>query len=336
MKAYEMRQFIGPDGLVLNHERVEPDAGPGQVVVKIRAASLNYRDFSVSRGEYPGLLKPSVIPLSDGAGEIVGVGPGVTRTSVGDRVTSTFYPDWVAGAISDEVTELALGGALDGVLAEYVALPERAVIPIPDSLTFEEAATLPSAAVTAWQALIVTAGVKAGDTVLVLGTGGVSLFALQFAKLHGATVILTSSSSAKLLRGSQLKADHLLNYRETPQWDTRVLDLTGGRGVDVVIEVGGAGTLERSMRSVRKGGTIVLIGRLAGPGKIDPLPVMRRAIRLIGINVGSHEAFVAMNRAIGAANLHPVIDRSFPFAEAKAAYQYMRSGEQFGKILVTL
>ncbi|MEO7774992.1 MAG: NAD(P)-dependent alcohol dehydrogenase [Steroidobacteraceae bacterium] len=336
MKAYEVRKFIGADGLVLNHERSEPEAGPAQVIVKIHAASLNYRDLSVSTGQYPGRLKPSVIPLSDGAGEIVSRGAGVTRMKVGDRVTSVFYPDWIAGAISDEVTEFALGGALDGVLAEYIALPERAVIPIPDSLTFNEAATLPSAALTAWQALIVTAGLKAGDTVLVLGTGGVSLFAIQFAKLHCATVILTSSSSAKLQRGAQLKADHLINYRENPQWDTQVLDLTGGRGVDIVIEVGGAGTLERSLRSVRKGGTVVLVGRLAGLGQVDPLPIMRRAIRLIGINVGSHETFAAMNRAIAAADLHPVIDRSFPFAEAKAAYLYMQSGMQFGKVLVTL
>lgn len=336
MRAFELRNFIGPDGLFMNQERREPEAGPGEVIVRIRATSLNYRDLTVSRGQYPGLLKPSVIPLSDGAGEIIAVGPGVIRARVGDRVMSAFYPDWVAGAITEEVTEFALGGAMDGVLAEYIALPESAAIPIPGSLTFEEAATLPSAALTAWQALVVTAGIKAGDTVLVLGTGGVSLFTLQFAKLHGATVILTSSHAARLERGALLGADHLINYSEVPQWDKRVLDLTGGRGVDIVVEVGGAGTLERSMRSVRKGGTIVLVGRLAGLGQIDPLPLMRRALRLIGINVGSHETFAAMNRAILAANLHPVIDRSFPFAEARAAYLHLQNGHPFGKILVTL
>lgn len=336
MKAFELSEFVGPDGLVLNRERTEPQVGPGEVMIRVRAASLNYRDISVSTGQYPGVLKPSLIPLSDGAGEIIDIGPAVRNALLGDRVMSAFYPHWAAGAISDEATDLALGGSLDGVLAEYIVLPERAAIPIPAHLSFEEAATLPSAAVTAWQAVVETARVRAGDVVLVLGTGGVSLFALQFAKLHGATVILTSSSSAKLQRAAAIKADHLVNYCENPEWDMQVLQLTGGRGVDAVIEVGGAGTLERSLRSVRKGGTIVLIGRLAGLGQIDPLPLMRRAVRLIGINVGSQEMFVAMNRAIAASNLRPVIDRTFSFCEAKAAYRYFRSGSNFGKVLITL
>lgn len=301
----------------------------------MRATSLNYRDLLVSQGKYPGLIRPSVIPLSDGAGEVVEIGPGVTKANIGARVMGTFYPDWTSGPISDEVTTFALGGSLDGVLSDYVLLPERAVVPVPPRLSFEEAATLPSAALTAWTALVHTAQIKAGDTVLVLGTGGVSLFALQFAKLHGATVILTSSRAEKLERALIMRADHVVNHRELSEWDTEVLKLTGGRGVDVVVEVGGAGTLERSLRSVRKGGTVVMIGRLAGFGTIDPLPVMRRAVRLIGINVGSRQTFLEMSRAITACDLHPVIGHTYPLEEAIPAYQDLASGMRFGKIVIT-
>ena len=334
MKAYELKDVIGPEGLVLNNEREEPQPAAGEVLVRIRAASLNYRDISVTLGRYPGAIKPSVIPLSDGAGEIVGIGDGVRQVTLGDRVMTAFYPYWAAGSISEEVTDLALGGSLDGVLTELISLPAGAAIPIPPHLSFAEAATLPSAGVTAWQAIAEIAKVRAGEVVLVLGTGGVSLFALQLAKLHGATVIVTSGSSEKLERAAAMNADHVLNYRTTPEWDREVLALTQGRGVDVVIEVGGAGTLERSLRSVRKGGTIALIGRLAGTGLIDPLPVMRRAVRLIGINVGNHEMCAAMNRAIAAANLRPVIDRIFDFSEALAAYRLFQSGASFGKVVI--
>lgn len=336
MKAYELAQLIGPEGLVLNQDRREPNPGPGQVLVRVKAASLNYRDLLVSQGKYPGLIKPSVIPLSDGAGEVADIGPGVKTVGIGARVMGTFYPDWLSGPISEEVTTFALGGSLDGVLAEYIVLPENAVVPVPPALSFEEASTLPSAALTAWTALVDTACIKSGDTVLVLGTGGVSLFGLQFAKLHGATVILTSSSSDKLQQAAGMHADHVLNYRELPDWDIEVLRLTGGRGVDVVVEVGGAGTLQRSLRGVRKGGTVVMIGRLAGGGTIDPLPIMRRAVRLIGINVGSRQAFLEMNRAITACDLHPVIARIYPLEETIAAYRHLASGTQFGKIVITL
>lgn len=336
MKAYELKEAIGPDGLVLNCERAEPRPAAGEVLIRIRAASLNYRDISVTFGRYPGTIKPSVIPLSDGAGEIVDVGAGVRDVMPGERVMTAFYPYWTAGPISEEVTDPALGGSLDGVLTELVSLPATAAIPIPAHLSFEEAATLPSAGVTAWQAIVEVAKVRAGDVVLVLGTGGVSLFALQFAKLHGATVILTSGSPRKLQRAAEMNADHVLNYCTTPDWDVEIMKLTQGRGVDVVVEVGGAGTLERSLRSVRKGGTIVFIGRLAGTGLIDPLPVMRRAIRLIGINVGSHEMFKAMNRAFTAAYLRPVIDRTFDFSEARAAYDYFQTGTSFGKVVITV
>ena len=335
LNAYEVVRHIGPKGLVLNPRRGEPKPGPAEVVVKMRACSLNYRDLLVSQGKYPGPIKPSVIPLSDGAGEVIATGPGVRTIGIGARVATCFYPEWICGPITEEATACALGGSMDGVLADQIALPERAVVLMPPTLSFEEAATLPSAALTAWSALVDIAHIKAGDTVLVLGTGGVSVFTLQFAKLHGAMVILTSSSSAKLERASAMQADHVLNYREWPEWDREVLKLTEGRGVDVVIEVGGAGTLERSLRSVRKGGTVVMIGRLAGGGAIDPLPVMRRAVRLIGINVGSHQAFQEMNRAITASGLHPVIDRVYPFEEAIPAYLHLASGTHFGKLVIT-
>ncbi|MFO7305427.1 MAG: NAD(P)-dependent alcohol dehydrogenase [Gammaproteobacteria bacterium] len=336
MKAYELRELIGPEGLTLNSQRPEPQPSAGEVLIRVRAASLNYRDISVSFGRYPGTIKTSVIPLSDGAGEIVRVGPGVPETRLGERVVTAFYPYWIAGAISETVTDPALGGSLDGVLAELITLPASAAIPIPEHLSFEEAATLPSAALTAWQAIVEVGKVRAGDVVLTLGTGGVSLFALQLAKLHNATVIVTSGSQAKLERVRALGADHVLNYRTTPEWDTEVLQLTQGRGVDVIVEVGGPGTLERSLRCVRKGGTIVFIGRLAGTCLIDPLPIMRRAVRVIGINVGSHEMFAAMNRALAASRLRPVIDRSFDFSEARAAYDYFQSGVAFGKVVITV
>lgn len=336
MKAYELRHAIGPDGLLLNAARQEPKPLDDDVIVRVRAASLNYRDLSVSNGTYPGLIKPSVIPLSDGAGEVVDGGRGVTSSSIGSRVMGTFYPDWTSGPISEDATTFALGGSLDGVLAEYIALPQRAVVPIPPKLSFEAAATLPSAALTAWTALVKTAKVKAGDTVLLLGTGGVSLFALQFAKLHGATVILGSSSCAKMERAAEMNADHVFNYLQCPEWDVEVQKLTGNRGADVVVEVGGAGTLERSLRSVRKGGTVVMTGRLAGLGTIDPLPIMRRAVRLIGINVGSRDTFLEMNRAIAASGFQPVIDRIYPFEQAAAAYRHLASGAHFGKLVVSL
>lgn len=336
MQAFEVGSFSGPEGLTLNRERAEPVAAGNRIVVRMHAASLNYRDLSVSYGTYPGHLLPAVIPLSDGAGEVVAVGPDVQRLQLGDRVTSVFYPDWNDGPVSDERTLRVPGGSMDGVLAQYVAFAETAVVKIPELLSYAEAATLPSAALTAWNALFEIGQLRAGETVLVLGTGGVSLFAIQFAKLHAATVIVTSSSNDKLQRARALGADHTLNYADTPDWDAQVLELTNGRGADLVIEVGGAGTLERSLRAVRKGGTIALIGRLAGTGSFDPLPLMRRAVRLIGVNVGSRDMFVAMNRAIVAAKLRPVIERSYPFEQAKDAYLHHKGAKQFGKIVISV
>lgn len=336
MKAYEIKEAIGIDGLVLNEQRPEPEAGPGEIKIRVRAAALNYRDLLVAKGAYRGGTKPSVIPLSDGAGEVIATGSGVSRFKVGDRVAGAFFPRWTAGAITAEATAVALGGGSDGMLAEYVVLPESGAIHAPAHLTDAQAATLPCAALTAWNAVVAMGEIKAGETVLLLGTGGVSLFALQFAKMHGARVILTSSSDAKLERAKSLGADQVINYRTTPDWDKAVGALTDGRGADLVVEVGGPGTLERSIRSVRVGGRIAMIGVVTGTGQVDPRPLISRAIRLQGIYVGSLEMFRAMNAAIGANALVPVIDRTFPFDQAREAYTHLATGSHFGKIVVML
>ena len=334
MKTYELKELKGVDGIVLNPGRPTPTPAPGEVLIKVRATSLNYRDLVVASGHYPSSIKPAVIPLSDGAGEVAAAGAGVSEFKVGDRVAGTFFQGWLSGAICAETTGQALGGAVDGMLAEYVVLPQNGAIGVPSHLSFEEAATLPCAGLTAWNAVVETGRIRAGETVLLLGTGGVSLFALQFAKMHGARTILTSSNNEKIARAKALGAEMLINYREKPDWDQEVLRLTSGRGADLVVEVGGAGTLERSIRSVRVGGTIALVGLVAGLGQIDPLPIIGRAIRLQGIYVGSREMFAAMNRAITQAQLRPVVDRVFDFDAAKPAYAYLASGAHFGKVIV--
>lgn len=336
MKAYEIKQAIGIEGIVLNPDRPKPEPGHGEIAVRVRATSLNYRDLLVAKGSYRGGLKPSAIPLSDGAGEIVEIGAGVSRFKVGDRVAGAFFQGWQAGAVTAEATARALGGGIDGMLADYVVLPETGAIRVPDHLNFEQAATLPCAGLTAWNAIVEMGRVKAGETVLLLGTGGVSLFALQFAKLHGARVILTSGSDDKLARAKALGADDLINYRDTPDWDKAVGTLTGGRGADLVVEVGGPGTLERSIRSARVGGTVAMIGVVTGAGQIDPRPLISRAIRLQGIYVGSLEMFAAMNAAVVQTALAPIIDRVFPFEAARDAYAHLASGAHFGKVVVTV
>jgi NADPH:quinone reductase-like Zn-dependent oxidoreductase len=333
VQAYEVRDTTGLDGLVLNPGRAEPEPGPGQILVRVRAAALNARDHGVTRGIY-GYTRFPVIPLSDGAGEVAAIGPGVTNFKAGDRVASTFFQTWTGGRMPPDASRNSLGGQLDGMLAELVALPQGGAIRIPDHLSFEEAATLPCAAVTAWNALIETGGLKAGESVVMLGTGGVSCFAVQFAKLHRAHVLLTSSSDEKLEKGRALGADVTINYRTTPDWEQEVLKVTGGMGIDHVVEVGGANTLEKSMAVVRPGGCISIIGTLAGAGQINPRMINRKAITLRGIHVGSRDMFAAMNRAIAEARLRPVIDRVFDFADAKAAFAHQASGGHFGKIVI--
>jgi NADPH:quinone reductase-like Zn-dependent oxidoreductase len=335
MKVYEIKDAFSLGNLCLA-ERPEPRPCHGQVLVKVRAVSLNYRDLLVVKGVYNPKLPLPLIPFSDGAGEIVAVGEGVTRVRVGDRVAGIFMQQWLAGEIDDSGARSALGGDLDGMLAELVVLSEEGVVPIPEHLTFEEGATLPCAAVTAWHA-VVESGVRPGDTVLILGTGGVSLFALQFARLAGARVIATSASDEKIERVKQLGASDGINYRAMPEWDRPVRELTGKTGVDLIVEVGGAGTLPRSLKAVRVGGQISLIGVLSGgAGEVNPLPVVMKKVRLQGIFVGSRAMFEAMNRAIALHRLRPVIDRVFPFAEAREALHYLESGAHFGKVCIRL
>jgi NADPH:quinone reductase-like Zn-dependent oxidoreductase len=333
MRAYQLPKRTGIDDLIVV-DLPTPKPGPREVVVKVGACSLNFRDLAIALGRYRGPVRDNVIPLSDGAGEVVELGAGVRRVKLGDRVAGAFFPRWVDGAVNAEHIRDALGGNLDGMLAEYVVLPEDALVKLPDHLSVEEGATLPCAAVTVWNALVEQGRIAAGETVLVQGTGGVSIFALQFARLMGAEVIATSSSEEKLARAKALGAAHGINYKTTPEWDKAVLDLTDGNGVDHVVEVGGAGTLGRSLNAVRIGGRVSVIGVLTGPGQINPTPILSRRPVVQGIAVGSVKMFEAMNRAIAVAQLKPVIDRVFEFGEAKEALRYLESGKHFGKVVV--
>jgi NADPH:quinone reductase-like Zn-dependent oxidoreductase len=330
MKAIELSAGFGIENLHVV-ERAAPPAGAG-VALRMKAWSLNYRDLLVVKGLYNPKLKLPFVPLSDGVGEVIGVGEGVTRVKVGDRVAGCFMQRWIAGELTDAGAKSGLGGGPPGIAAEQVVLPEDGVVKVPDHLTHEEAATLPCAALTAWNALVVQGGIKAGDTVLVQGTGGVSIFALQFARLMGARVIATSSSNAKLERVKKLGASDGINYKETPAWEDKVRELTGGQGVDHVIEVGGAGTFNQSLKAVRLGGTISLIGVLAGKGDVNLMPILMKGVRVQGIFVGSRDMFEAMNKAIAVAQMRPVVDRVFDFKDIRAALQHMEVGAHFGKI----
>lgn len=333
MRAWQINSNDGIDALECV-EREPREPGPGEVRVRVRASSVNFRDLATVRDPAARGLRLPLVPNSDAAGEVVAVGAGVDDIRTGDRVASCFFQDWEDGACSTRAMASALGGARDGVLAEEVVLNARGVVPVPEPLSFEEAATLPCAALTAWNALVETARIKAGDTVLLLGTGGVSIFALQFAGLLGARAIVTSSSDDKLERARALGAWRTINYESEPDWDKRVVELTGGTGADAVVEVGGAGTLERSIAATRVAGTIALIGVLTG-GQINPVMVMRKSIRLQGIYVGSRRMFRDMNRAIDHHDLKPVIHQTFSFEEARDAYHAMASAGHFGKLVVS-
>ena len=319
-------------------ERPSPRPGPGQVLVRMRAASLNYRDLLVATGRYArGPLKRPLVPLSDGAGEVIAVGPGVRALAAGDRVASSFFQRWVEGPYDPEMGKSALGGAIDGVLAEEVVLEEGGAVKLPEAFSFEEAATLPCAGVTAWVGLVVNGGLRAGETVLAMGTGGVSIFALQIARMLGAHVILTSSRDEKLARGRSLGADETVNYRTTPAWDARARELTGGKGVDHLLEVVGAATLPISLRALRDGGHLSIVGLLCG-GRADPEVAARndRGIRVDSIYVGSARHLATLAGALARARVRPVVDGVFPFEEARAAYRSMEQGEHFGKIVIQI
>lgn len=335
MKAMRLRHPAGIDQL--KHEDL-PDPGepgPGQVRVRVRASSLNYHDYIVVVGGIP--TPDGRIPMSDGAGEVTAVGEGVTAFAVGDAVVSTFFPNWPDGEPIPGGFAGVPGDGADGFAVEEVVAPVSAFTRAPKGYTPAEAATLTCAGLTAWRALVTEGRLKAGDTVLIQGTGGVSIFALQFAKAHGATVIATSSSDEKLERLRGLGADHLINYKATPAWGKAALQLTGGRGVDHVVEIGGAGTLPESIVAARIGGHISLIGVLAGyAGPVPTVQLMAKQIRLIGITVGTHREQEAMIRAVEANGIRPVIDRHFPLAELGAAFRHQEAGAHFGKIVVDI
>jgi NADPH:quinone reductase-like Zn-dependent oxidoreductase len=333
MKTYEIREF-GIDKLT-QVELDRPAPGRGEVLVKLYAASLNFRDVMVASGTYNPRMKLPAIPLSDAAGEIVEIGANVTKWTVGDRVCSCVIPGWTTGGPTAESARTAIGaGGLTGVAREYAIFNEDAIVAAPETLSFDEAATLPCAALTAWHALAVSGNVQPGETVLTLGTGGVSVFAVQFAKAMGARVIATSSSDKKLDRIRELGADETINYKTTSDWDKTVLELTDGRGVDHVVEVGGSGTLSRSIKSVRTGGHIALIGALDMTGEFNPIPIFMKGIRVQGIFVGSREMFEDMNAFVSKHDIRPVIDRTFGFDELPDALHYMENGSHFGKIVI--
>lgn len=334
MKAWEIVSDGGTDALACN-ERPTPSPGPGEVLVRMRASSINFRDLSTVLDPVARNLPYPRIPNSDGAGEVVAVGAGVSCWKQGDRVAGCFFQDWPAGGISAGAMATALGGALDGVLTEEAVLRQGGLVAIPDHLSFEEAACLPCAGLTAWNCLIAGGGLGAGETVLLLGTGGVSIFALQFAAAAGARVIITSSSDEKLERARSMGAHETINYRKTPDWAGRVMELTGGRGADHALEVGGPGTMEQSIEAVRVGGHIAYIGVLTG-GAINPVGIMRKSIRLQGVYVGSRAMFEDMNRALALHDLRPVIDRTFPFSEAREALHHMQAAGHFGKIVIRI
>jgi NADPH:quinone reductase-like Zn-dependent oxidoreductase len=333
MKAYELQKF-GLDGLIIV-DRAIPEPQANQVRIKMHAWSLNYRDWMTVTGRYNPRLHIPQIPLSDGAGRIDAVGSNVTTVNVGDRVANTFFERWTSGEPTDENAKTALGAGRDGVLAEYVVLHEDGVIPIPDHLSYAEAATLPCAALTAWNALVIQGRIKAGDIVLTLGTGGVSIFALQFARLNGAQVIITSRSDDKLARAKQMGATHTVNYTKIPDWGKHIRQITGGSGVDLVVEVGGPGTFNQSIAALKRGGTVSLIGVLA-QGNANILPVLMNSIRVQGIFVGSREMFSAMNAAIAFHRMHPAVDRVFGFDQLQEALKLMESGGHFGKICISI
>src|ERR1700733_5807506 len=337
MRAYQLPKGGAGIESVTRVDLPEPKPQYRQVKVKVAACSLNFRDLGIVRGTYRMPVRDKIVPLSDGAGEVVEIGAGVTRVKVGDKVASCFFQRWPGGEPSQTVQASALGGWRRGKLAEYAVLEEDGVVKIPAHLSLEEGATLPCAAVTAWHAMMVHAKLIAGQTVLLQGTGGVSIFGLQFAHAMGVTAIITSSSDDKLKRARSLGASHTINYKTAPDWEKAAVEFTGGRGVDHVVEVGGQGTLAKSFGAIRVGGKISMIGGLSGGAtELNPGLIFGRRANVQGISVGSTQMFMAMNRAVEVSGIKPVIDKVFSFADAPAAYQHMASGAHFGKIVIRI
>lgn len=336
MKRYEMRPATEP-GSPVGWQLIEtetPQPGPGQVLIRVRAVSLNYRDLLISQNAR---RTRTIVPCSDGAGEVAAVGAGVTRVQPGDRVAGIFFQTWFDGPLVDEVHQQALGGSANGMLAEYVVLSEQGLVKVPDFLSYEEAACLPCAGVTVWNGLFEQGKLTPGQTVLLQGTGGVSVLGLQLAKAAGARVIITSSSDEKLARARALGADETINYRTTPDWEKEVLRLTGGLGADHVVEVGGAGTLEKSLQATRASGHIAFVGVLSGnSASIATGPILTKSLRLTGIYVGSRTMFEHLLTALTQLQLRPIIDQVFSFDDAPAALAHLESGAHFGKIVVRI
>jgi len=336
MRVYELTGQTGLDSW-RQAERPTPEPGRGQVLVRLHAASLNYRDVLIVNDQYPFAVNPErLIPVSDGAGEIVALGDGVRRFKGGERVAGIFAQSWLGGEQVSDAWHTSLGGAIDGVLAEYGIFDEDGLVILPDHLSYEQGATLPCAGVTAWNGLYGGRPLKAGETVLTLGTGGVSIFAIQLARAAGARVIATSSSDAKLERARALGAHDTVNYRTHPQWEGEVRRLTDGVGVDHVVEIGGTGTLSRSIASTRAGGHIALIGLLAQGEAIDPLAILGASCAVRGVMVGSREMFEAMNRVIALHGIVPVIERTYEFDEAPAALAALTEASHVGKLVIRI
>lgn len=331
MKSYHIQYGGGLESLRVREHPV-PEPGAGEVLVRIRANSLSARELNILRGRYPLPVADDIIAASDGAGEVVAVGAGVERFQVGDRVMGVVFPRWFDGRF-DLARADQLGGSLDGLLTEYAVLDQDGVLPIPGDLTFEEAATLPCVAVTAWNALVGGQGLAPGESVLTLGSGGVSLFALQLAKVLGARVIATAGSDEKAARLTELGADAVINHTVTPDWSKQVRELTGGRGVDHVVDV--AGTLNESLRATATGGEVAFVGSLGGADPVDARLLFTSSVTLRPIALGHRAHFEAMNKAIAAAGLRPVIDRIFSFEKTPDAFRYYVDGGGFGKIVIT-
>ena len=335
MRAYQILPGANIDGLQCI-DYPDRELGAGEVRIRVHAVSLNYRDLMVASGNYLVTVDDPIIPCSDGAGEVLATGPGVTRVQKGERVAGSFFPLWLDGAPGPEKIRHALGGDIDGMLAEEVILHEDALALIPPGLDFLEAATMPCAAVTAWNAIFVSSNqIKPGDTVLLLGTGGVSILGLQLARAAGLRTIVTSSSDDKLARARELGAHHTINYRSIPEWHDEVLHLTRNMGANVVLEVGGQGTVNRSVSAAAMGGTVAIIGGVSGfGGEVNPASLLATAKRMVGIYVGSRTMLEDVMRFADTTGVKPVIDRVFPFSQAQEAYRYMESGSHFGKVVI--